>query len=1135
MDFRFLYDSTRHLFAIGYNVDKGQRDASYYDLLASEARLPCFVAIAQGQVPQESWFALGRMLTSAGDRPILLSWSGSMFEYLMPLLVMPTYENTLLDETCLAAVERQIAYGRQLGVPWGMSESCYNTVDSNLNYQYRAFGVPGLGLKRGLAEDVVIAPYASALALMVAPEAACLNLQRLAAEGLAGQFGLFEAIDYTPARLPRGQTSAVVRSFMAHHQAMSVLALRALAARSSDAEALRVGPAVPGDAAAAAGADPERGHVLSARHTSHGNPRERRRIGNGGARHHESRHRDPRSAAAVERPLPRDGHEQRRGQQPLEGPCGHALARRPHLRRLGRLLLRPRRRERRVLVDRAPADRAPADHYEAIFSVGRAEFRRRDHGLEIHTEIAVSPEDDIELRRARIVNRSRTRKVIELTTYAEIVLAPPAEDIIHPAFSKLFVQTEIARDKQAILATRRPRSAGEHPPWMFHLIGVHGAAARDVSYETDRMRFVGRGNTLAAPRAMLDRGAAVRQRRPGARSDRGDPRSGSRIEPAQTVTVDMVYGVADSREAAIALVDKYQDPPARRSRRRARVDACAGRAAPDRRVGERLAALRAACQLDPFREPVAARRSGVIARNRRSQSGLWGYAISGDLPIVLLRIADVANIDLVRQLVQAHAFWRLKGLAVDLVIWNEDRAGYRQVLQEQIMGLVAAGVEAQLMNRPGGIFVRPGDQISEEDRVLIESAARAIICDSKGTLAEQIGGPRAAGGAHAEIRAHARAADRGRRRRSAVAAPAPRQRNRRLFRRRDRVRDFDGCGPPDARALGERAREPALRDGRFRVGRRLHVERERARIPPDAMEQRSGERCERRGLLSARRGDRTRLVGRRRCRHAAARPYVARHGFGYTVFEHSEGGIATELWVFVARDAPVKFSLLKIRNTSERARRISVTGYVEWVLGETRTKSAMHIVTEKDGKTGALFARNPFSIEFGGRVAFFDVDDTTRTFTCDRTEFIGRTGTLAAPAAMDARASVRTNRAGARPVRGASGDARARARRRARSDLQARRRARRGRRARAGHALPRRDRSPVRARRSAPSMAADARCRPRRDARSGARRALQRLASLSDARARACGGAAASTNPAARSVSATSCRMRSRCCTPIRV
>jgi cyclic beta-1,2-glucan synthetase len=224
-DYDFLYDPSRHLLAIGYNVGERRQDASFYDLLASEARLGSFVAIAQGHLPQESWFALGRLLTVAAGESTLLSWSGSMFEYLMPLLVMPTYDNTLLDQTYRTAVARQIEYGKLRGVPWGVSESGYNTVDLHLNYQYRAFGVPGLGLKRWLAEDLVIAPYASALALMVAPEAACRNLQRLAASGFEGRYGFYEAIDYTPSRLPRGQTSALVRSFMAHHQGMSFLSL----------------------------------------------------------------------------------------------------------------------------------------------------------------------------------------------------------------------------------------------------------------------------------------------------------------------------------------------------------------------------------------------------------------------------------------------------------------------------------------------------------------------------------------------------------------------------------------------------------------------------------------------------------------------------------------------------------------------------------------------------------------------------------------------------------------------------------------------------------------------------------------------------------------------------------------------
>ena len=180
MDFEFLYDTSCGLLAIGYDVGERRRDPSCYDLLASEARLASFLLIAQGQMPQKHWFALGRLLTSHGGDVSLISWSGSMFEYLMPQLIMPSYENTLLEQTCKAAVSRQIEYGRQRAVPWGISESCYNATDMHQVYQYRAFGVPGLGFKRGLGDDLVIAPYASALALTVMPLEACRNLQTLA-------------------------------------------------------------------------------------------------------------------------------------------------------------------------------------------------------------------------------------------------------------------------------------------------------------------------------------------------------------------------------------------------------------------------------------------------------------------------------------------------------------------------------------------------------------------------------------------------------------------------------------------------------------------------------------------------------------------------------------------------------------------------------------------------------------------------------------------------------------------------------------------------------------------------------------------------------------------------------------------
>ena len=389
-----------------------------------------------------------------------------------------------------------------------------------------------------------------------------------------------------------------------------------------------------------------------------------------------------------------------------------------------------------------------------------------------------------------------------------------------------------------------------------------------------------------------------------------------------------------------------------------------------------------------------------LIKNRRGQSGLWGYAISGDLPIVLLRIGDPANIDLVRQLVQAHAYWRSKGLAVDLVIWNEDHAGYRQLLHEQIMGLIAAGLEAHVMDRPGGIFVRPSDQISNEDRILLQSVARAILTDNRGSLADQI-----TRRGHVDVTVPRLTPTRTHRAEPLPTAALPRH----------DLRFFNGLGgfTPDGReyvittAHGQVTPAPwvnVLANPHFGTviseSGQAYTWSENAhefRLTPwhnDPVSDASGEalylRDEERGHFWSP----TPLPSR------GATPYVSRHGFGYSVFEHTERGIRSELWVYVALDAPIKFMVLKVRNESGRSRKLSATGYVEWVLGDLRPKSVMHVVTELDPKSGALFAQNPYHTEFAGRTAFFDVDEKTRTISGDRTEFIGRNGTLRNPAAM---------------------------------------------------------------------------------------------------------------------------------------
>jgi len=999
MEYDFLFDEARHLLAIGYNVGEHRRDASFYDLLASEARLCTFVGIAQGQLPQESWFALGRLLTTAGGEPILLSWSGSMFEYLMPLLVMPTYENTLLDQTYKAAVEQQIEYGRRRGVPWGISESCYNMVDVRLNYQYRAFGVPGMGLKRGLAEDLVIAPYASALALMVTPEEACLNLQRLAASGFEGDYGLYEAIDYTPSRLPAGKSNAVVRSFMAHHVGMSLLSLayllldRPMQKRfGSDprfqATALLLQERVP-KATAFYWHVPD----LSDLRTTPTGPETRVRVFSG-----------------PDTPIPEVQLLSNGRYHVMITNAGSGYSRWKDI-----AVTRWREDTTRdnwgtfcYIRDVASGEfwstayqptLKQSDKYEAIFSEARAEFRWRDHDFDTHTVIAVSPEDDIELRRTTIINRSSTHRTIEVTSYAEVVLASPAADALHPAFSNLFVQTEILPQRGAILCTRRPRSLDEPVPWMFHLMAVHGADIEEVSYETDRLRFIGRGNTVVDPQAM--RGSAALS---GSQGSVLDPivaiRHRITLDPGKSATIDIVSGVAETRDAVLSLAEKYRD---RRLADRA-FDLAWTHA---QVVLRQLNATEADAQLYAhLAAPVIYANSSlradasVLGKNRRGQSGLWGYSISGDLPIVLLQIGDPANIDLVRQLVQAHAYWRLKGLAVDLVIWNEDRAGYRQLLHEQIMGLIAAGLEANVTDRPGGIFVRAADQISNEDRVLLQAVARAILTDSRGTLWDQIHRRRLAEvlvprftptGTH----------------RSEPLATTGVARHDLIF--------FNGLGgfTPDGREYvvttshGQTTPAPwvnLLANPHFGtvisesgLGCTWSENAHEFRLTPwynDPVSDSSGEAFYLRDEESGHFWSPTPLPSR------GPQSYVSRHGFGYSVFEHTDGGIRSELWVYVALDQPIKFTVLKVRNESGRSRRLSATGYVEWVLGDLLPKSTMHVVTEVDPVSGALFARNPYNTEFADRVAFFHVDHETQTLTGDRAEFLGRNGTLGSPAAM---------------------------------------------------------------------------------------------------------------------------------------
>ncbi len=997
VDYDFLYEKATNLFRIGYNVDDQRKDESYYDMLASEARLAVFVAVAQGKVPQESWFSLSRLLTSSTKGPVLLSWSGSMFEYLMPQLIMPNYENTLLDQSNIASVKRQIEYAKKRGVPWGISESGYNTVDSSLNYQYRAFGVPGLGLKRGLEEDLVIAPYASMLALMVSPAKAATNLNKLSLDGFEGDYGFYEAIDYTASRLPRGSAYAIIFSYMTHHQGMSLLSLaytllnkpmqqRFVSELRFQATLLLLQERIP------------KVSIFYA-HTSDISDLQR-----------PVSDVQVRSIKTPNTTIPQvqllsNGHY-----QVMITNAGGGYSRWNNL-------AVTRWREDTTLdnhgifcyiKDVESGDLwsnthhptlQPATNYEAIFSQGHVEFHREDFGIMTKTEVVVSPEDDIEVRKIRITNRSQKVRVLELTSYCEVVVASQASDEAHPAFSNLFVQTEIEEEYKAIFSTRRPRSEDEHPPHLFHLMDVHGAVIESVSYETDRMEFIGRGRHLAHPKAIdgelsgkqgsvLDPIMAIRYR--------------ISIRPNQTATADLIYGISENRKSTEALMHKYRD---RNLKKRAFELSWTHSQVLLRQIRATEADAQLYGKLASsiiYSNPSLRADEAIINSNYRGQSGLWSQSISGDLPIVLLKVYSPESIDLVIRLIQAHVYWQLKGLAVDLVIWNEDHGSYRHELQDRINGIVTSEAVTTLSkDKPGNIYVKSSDQLSSEDRVLFESVARVILDDRSGTLAEQINLHQVQRGLPPLLELHPIVADP-----ETILLQLPENL---LF--YNGIGGFTADGKEYKILVEKNATTPApwvnvvanpffgsvLSESGSAYTWALNAHE--YRISPwsnDPVSDKGGEAFYLRDEYSGEFWSPSPFPA------PGKTPYITTHGFGYSTYEHVERGIHSEMTVFVDKKWPVKFVVFKLKNLSQRTRRLSSVGFIEMILGDVRSKTNMHILSEFDAKTETLLFRNRHNSAFAERVSFFKVSGSgTLSYTADRAEFIGRNRNLVNPQSLN--------------------------------------------------------------------------------------------------------------------------------------
>lgn len=1001
MDFSFLFDNKKRVFHIGFNCDIGLLDNNYYDLLASEARIASIVAIAKRDVPQSHWIYLGRPVTQVENINTLLSWSGTMFEYLMPPLFLRSYPGTLLADSAKGAVQHQIAYGKSKGVPWGISESGFYRFDSSQNYQYQAFGVPGLGFKRGLTKDLVIAPYASLMAVGVNPGAVVKNLRSLLNLEMLGSYGMYESIDYTSSRLMVNQESAIVEEYMAHHQGMLLMALTNYLHNDIMVDRMHMDPRIQSIELLLQEQVPPVSDLENIEEE------------------------DVPGLSGQEKPVT--------GISPWDVPVGtpipqvHLLSNGsfrvlisnmgggyiswqdrdltrwqpdPVLDNWGSWVYIQEQNEEGSTLWSAASQPLPIDakDTQVSFHAHMVVYRRIVEQLVSVMEVTVSPDDPVEIRRIYLQNNSDHQRMLRITSYGEVALSTHADDGQHPAFNKLFIGSEYVPELGLQVFSRRPRSSKETALLMGHML-VGNNSVLDVRHEADRRAFIGRGHGSRDPQALLSKEYLT-----GSSGATLDPVFALGCEIAIAPHEDTQFAfltfAAESREELIALAEKFQTwPLIERTFHQADINSQAQlerEGMNDAMLKDTLKTLSAL--IYPYKDVRA--EAGILAANLLGQSALWRFGISGDFPILLVTLNDNKHLDVVREALFVFKHLRNRNFKIDLVILNQQPTDYGAELNGLIHRLIRQTGSDEFLNLRGGIYVLYTDQMKGDEITLVQSAARVVLSGEKGLLTQQLPDYSVPIYHLPEF----------------TASLAPVIQDSQPLTDTGDLQFFNGYG------------------GFSSDGKEYHILHEPGKETPapwvniigypqfgfmvtetgsqTTWAVNSGENrltpwsndpvCDPSGEALYLRDEETGEVWSPTPQPAnAGQPYRVRHGAGYTIFEHQSHGIEHSLTLYASPFDPVKIIRLNVINRSDRNRRLTATQYVEWVLGATRTKNSAFIIPEYDFDTESLLASNPYNSEFDERVAFLSASKEIHGMTADRAEFLGRAGTVKAPIALE--------------------------------------------------------------------------------------------------------------------------------------
>ncbi|RYF44282.1 MAG: hypothetical protein EOO25_00100 [Comamonadaceae bacterium] len=998
MDFAGLYNPKRHLFHIGLRVHEHALDASYYDLMASESRLTSFLSIAKGDVPRRHWQALGRTFLTVGITPGLKSWSGSMFEYLMPSLVMCEPDQGLLHVSGLAAVLEQQAFGQAQQLPWGVSESAYFGQDHTLAYQYSPFGVPRLALRRTPPGDRVVAPYASVMATMFTPREAIDNLRQLEMAGARGAYGFVDAIDFTVARQPGAQAFSVVNTFMAHHQGMSLVALCNVLCDDAPRNWFCAAPLIQAYEALLHEKTP-RQIIESADPRTLPEPEDLRED----ALYH-AREVDPAASGWQPTQLLSNG--------------GYSVALRANgagaSRWRGKNITRWRDDLLRdaygsfIYVRGAGEERVssvtfhPAPHpdwiYKATFLADRVEFRAKSPDLEVVTTVLVSPEDDTELRTVTLHNLSAHEVTLDVVSCFEAVLADPRADEAHPAFSNLFIDTRWHAPWRALLLTRKPRLQGDPAMAVAHFLAAAEGNVRSVHCIADRRSFLGRnrlpGQPTLAPQTTQADGSPINGLDPVA-----GLRIRVRIAAGDIARLSFATAAAESSDELITRIDKYLQPM--------HVERATRMAATLAQV--RLRDLGVAPERNAALQDINTALMYTATRPQTDralldQRQLWRFGLSGDKPIVLVRIHASSGLALVDALLRAQPLWSFGGLAVDVVIVNSEVNSYLMPLQRDILALRdrmrQQSENSFPRNDAGGFFLLRDHEMAASEKAVLAGLARFIFVADGRPLEQQLAALQGATGlrrravpASLPVPSAALADPSA----APVAASQP------------PVGEFDAASGEFRFTVDSRHRPPrpwvnvianpafgfqvseAGAGYTWAVNSRLH------QLTPwsnDPLQDPAGEH-----YLLQDAGTQKLLALTPSTESGTTLPYGVRHGQGYTVFSCRHGDLAVDTTFFADRSDAVKVVLVSLHNQGSAPRELRALAMLEWQMGGARQERRTVHGWKAPNQPTVLAQQRESRAGFGGSSAFLSlvgVPDPLQ-WTCDRSEFFDVAGRLVLP------------------------------------------------------------------------------------------------------------------------------------------